>query len=64
MNNYAVVSKYYDNGKIDAVVFYLKTEREKFECFSLPNAATCDTYVEYFSTYKEAEDYQKECFEA
>lgn len=63
MTIYAVIQKYFDNGKV-------KAEIRTVECDRFPNIAryrerpTFDEYTDYFKTLPEAEEFLQEALNA
>lgn len=63
--NWAVISKYYDNGKIEAEIFSLHGELEKMNDFkNKVSDVYCDTYIDKFESCEEAEEFKKDCLNA
>lgn len=61
---WAVVNKYYNNGKVEAEIFETWGEWEKMIDFKYKNAGVCDTYVDEFNSLDEAVEFQKQCYNA
>jgi hypothetical protein len=56
---YYVVSKFFDNGKVQAEILL---ESEKTEDIKSEMKENYDQYVDTFDSYEEAEKFKKECF--
>ena len=59
---WCVVSRYFDSGKVKTMCFSVEAT-EKPENSSVENRL-CDEYRDYFDTYEEAKEYERDCWRA
>lgn len=59
---YGVQSRFYDNGKVEAII--KEHVGSTIPDNSYEEGVVCDTYTDWFASYKEAEQYQHETLEA
>lgn len=59
MKIYEVVSKFYDDGKVE-VTFY-RLELDVKPCNKFKKRKHCDVYCDYFTNEREAEKFYNDC---
>lgn len=59
---YCVTSTYDDRGRVTAMITRMKADEKPESTFRETTAK--DIYTEWFGTMKEAEKYQRECYQA
>lgn len=59
---YGVVSRFYDNGKATAEI--ITHIGSTIPCDSYDEGVVCDTYTDWFASYKEAEQHKAETLSA
>lgn len=60
-SRWAVVSHYYDDGKVEARIFDTDFDRQEMNAYRFDNKSVRDTYTDYFESYAQAKDYAKAC---
>lgn len=59
---WCVVSKFFDSGAVKAICFAIDAD-EKPQNGQVENRM-CDEYRDYFDTYEEAKQYERDCYNA